>query len=107
MEKKIKSSDGTHINYEISRTKKNNHWLIFIHGAGGDLTAWRKERYFFHKKGYSTIAIDLRGHGKSERPKLLIDYSLDNFAQDVNTVLKHEKINNFSIISHCFGSMIQ
>ena len=51
MEKIIKSFDDTKINYEISKSNDNDFYLIFIHGAGGDLTAWRKERYFFHKKG--------------------------------------------------------
>ena len=105
MEKKINSFDGTKINYDISKSSKDN-WLIFIHGAGGDLTAWRKERYFFHKKGYSTIPVDLRGHGKSERPDLPISYKLENFAKDVDTIIKHEKIKNFIIIGHCFGGIV-
>ena len=105
MEKKIKSFDGTQINYDISK-KESDSYLVFIHGVGGDLAAWKKERNLFHKKGYSTIAIDLRGHGKSGRPKLLKDYNLKFFARDIQTVLKHEKIKDFSIVGHCFGGMV-
>ncbi len=105
MEKKIRSFDGTHINYEISKGRKDA-WLVFIHGAGGDLTAWRKERYFFHRKGLPTVAIDLRGHGKSDRPDLPANYRLEDFAKDVHTVIRHEKIKNFIIVGHCLGGMI-
>lgn len=106
MENKIKSFDGTKINYEISRSKTSSSFLIFIHGVGGDLTAWRKERYFFHKKGVSTIAIDLRGHGKSDRPDLAINYKLENFSKDIYQIIKKEKIKKFILVGHSFGGMV-
>jgi pimeloyl-ACP methyl ester carboxylesterase len=104
MQKSIKSFDNTKISYSI--TKASNQFLVFLHGAGGDSTAWKKERAFFHKKGYSAIAIDLRGHGMSGRPELPEDYRLENFARDVYGVIKKEKIRNFVIIGHCFGGMV-
>lgn len=105
MRKKIKSFDGTKINYDIYG-KPGHMWLIFVHGAGGDLTAWKKERSYLHKKGFPTIAIDLRGHGKSQRPEKPQGYKLEYFVNDIEQILKHEKIKNFSIVGHCFGGMI-
>jgi pimeloyl-ACP methyl ester carboxylesterase len=104
MQKKVKSFDNVKINYDL--TKKSDLFLIFIHGAGGDLNAWKKERKFFDKKGFSTLAIDLRGHGLSDRPDLVENYKLENFANDIYSILKKEKIKNFIIIGHCFGGMI-
>lgn len=106
MQKHILSFDSTKINYALTKISQNNKYLIFLHGAGGDLTAWNKERSNCHKKGYSTLAIDLRGHGKSGRPNHLEDYDLENFAKDVYEVLKQEKITNFVLVGHCFGGMI-
>jgi pimeloyl-ACP methyl ester carboxylesterase len=105
MQKKIKSFDGTIINYNVHKAK-SSFFLVFLHGAGGDLTAWKKERHFFHKKSFSTMAVDLRGHGLSGRPVLEKQYTLDNFAKDVFLVLKKEKIRNFAIAGHCFGGMV-
>lgn len=104
MQKNIKSFDGTKINYDISIISKN--FLVFLHGAGGDLTAWKKERQFFHRKGVSSIAIDLRGHGKSDRPDNPSDYKLENFARDINEVIKKENILDFILVGHCFGGMV-
>ncbi|MFA7314872.1 MAG: alpha/beta hydrolase [Candidatus Magasanikbacteria bacterium] len=106
MQKQIESFDRTKINYDLTKVKNNNKYLVFLHGAGGDLTAWNKERSAFHKKGYSTLAIDLRGHGKSSRPNLSEDYDLENFAKDVFAVLKQEKIVQFVLVGHCFGGMV-
>lgn len=104
MQKEVKSFDGTRIIYDIERASRR--FLILLHGAGGDLNAWKKERENFHKKGLSTLAIDLRGHGLSDRPNKVSDYELDKFAKDVQAVIKKEKIRNFVMIGHCFGGIV-
>ena len=104
MQREVKSFDGVKISYDIERVSKK--FLILLHGAGGDLNAWKKERKNFHKKGLSTIAIDLRGHGLSDRPKGVRDYKLDKFAKDVQAVIEKEKIRNFVMAGHCFGGIV-
>lgn len=104
MQKKVISFDKTKINYDIR--KKYNFYLIFVHGLGGDLTVWKKERAFFYRKGFSTIAIDLRGHGLSGRPKFINQYEIDSYAKDIFYVIKKEKVKNFFLIAHCFGGIV-
>jgi len=104
MQKKVTSFDNTKINYDIK--KISPRFLIFIHGVGGNLTAWKKEREFFHKKGISTLALDLRGHGLSDRPTKNTDYKIENFAKDIFCVLNKEKIDDFIVIGHCFGGVV-
>ncbi len=94
---------GVKISYNIRRNK-SNHFLVFIHGVGGDSNAWDDVVSRF--KDYSTIQIDLRGHGKSERPKCSRDYSFDLFASDIKKVLDYEGIDDFIIIGHSFGGMV-
>lgn len=98
------SFDGVKINYEINRVSPK--FLIFLHGAGGDLNAWKHEVNFFNKKGFSTIAIDLRGHGLSGRPNVVDDYKLENFSRDVYEIIKKEKIKKFVLVGHSLGGMI-
>jgi len=106
MQKTIKSFDGTKINYEISREKNKNSHLIFIHGVAADLKMWENLRKFFHKKGISTLAVDLRGYGKSGKPKSLNEYDLKNFAKDIKEILQREDISNPILIGHSLGGMI-
>ncbi len=106
MQKSINSFDKIKINYDICNIKNKKDFLVFIHGVGGDLTAWKKIRDRFHKLGISTLAIDLRGHGKSEKPKLLEDYKIKKFAQDIKEILKKEKITHPILIGHSFGGMV-
>lgn len=102
--KSYSSFDGTKIYYETGGHSQEE--LLFLHGLGGDLTAWDKEREYFQKKGYKTIAVDLRGHGMSQRPNNQSDYDIKNFAKDIIELIKIEKLNNFYLIGHCFGGMV-
>jgi pimeloyl-ACP methyl ester carboxylesterase len=106
MQKKITSFDGIKINYDIDRIGKRKLWLVIVHGAGGDLTAWNPERKFFCSQGYRTLALDLRGHGLSDRPENFESYKLEHFAEDIHQVILKEKIREFALIGHCFGGMV-
>lgn len=99
------SFDGAEIYYH-STVKDKNRCLIFLHGLGGDLTSWDKERRYFTSLGISTIALDLRGHGFSERRDNKDFYKLENFAKDVATLIQKESIDNTVVVGHCFGGMV-
>lgn len=98
------SFDGAKICYQY--THISNKCLIFVHGLGGDMTAWNPERKFFEKEGYSTVALDLRGHGLSERSSKLSFYNFQNFAQDIKELILHLKLKKPVLIGHCFGGMM-
>ena len=42
--------------------------MVFIHGAGLDHTCWQLQSRWFAWHGWSVLAVDLPGHGRSEGP---------------------------------------
>jgi pimeloyl-ACP methyl ester carboxylesterase len=100
------SFDKTRIYYEISGEKSFKETIVFIHGLGGNLTAWDPQRLFFEKLGYTTIAIDIRGHGFSDRPKNRKKYTPEIMTQDVLLFLNKHKIKNYILVGHSFGGII-
>lgn len=100
----FKSFDGARI--FCSYSKRSDKWLIFLHGLGGDETAWEKEKAYFTKLNYSTLAVDLRGHGLSARSQEKGFYAMENFGEDLYLLIKHFKIKNACLVGHCFGGMI-
>lgn len=92
------------IYYQFWKGKKDN--LIFLHGWPHNHTVWNKEIVFLRKRGYSCIAIDIRGHGKSTTPSNLGDFSFDKLSSDVLCVAKNMGIRRAVIIGHSFGGMI-
>lgn len=50
--------------------------------------------------------MDLRGHGKSVKPKEYKDYEIGNFVQDIHDLVEHLKIKKFILVSHSFGALV-
>lgn len=44
--------------------------VLFLHGAGMDHTVWSMQTRYFAHHGWSVLAVDLPGHGRSEGPVL-------------------------------------
>jgi pimeloyl-ACP methyl ester carboxylesterase len=100
------SFDKTRIYYEIGGNKNFDKTMLFLHGLGGNLTAWNPQRKYFEKLGYTTVAIDIRGHGFSGRPKDRAKYTPEILAKDILTFLEKEKIKNFILVGHCLGGIL-
>ena len=45
--------------------KKSSPLIVFIHGAACDHTIWCYQNRYFFNIGFSTLTLDLPGHGKS------------------------------------------
>jgi pimeloyl-ACP methyl ester carboxylesterase len=100
------SFDGTKIYYEMSGQKSSGKTLLFLHGLGGNLTAWDPQRAYFGKLGFRTIAIDIRGHGLSDRPKDRSKYTPEILAKDILAFIEKFKIKNFILVGHCLGGIL-
>lgn len=86
--------------------RRDGPTIVLLHGAGGDHLAWQVQYPALHAAGYSTLALDLRGHGYSDRPTQAEDYRLERFAEDVADVLEALAIDEFIMVGHCFGGMV-
>lgn len=106
IEKNILSIDGIRVHYEVSNSPKAEKTLVFIHGFGGCMRAFDPIIAGLDQEKYKIINIDLRAHGKSERPKTAVQYDLNYFANDITLILNQEKAKNITLIGHCFGGIL-
>jgi pimeloyl-ACP methyl ester carboxylesterase len=108
IEKFIKTKDGLKISYNLLGfgNKDAQETSVFLHGLGGDLAAWDKIRESLDQKRHPSVAIDLRGHGLSDRPNKNSDYDFDLIVGDVLSVIEKEGLGNVILVGHCFGGMI-
>jgi pimeloyl-ACP methyl ester carboxylesterase len=93
------------IYYRKNDFKKNRKTIIFVHGLYGSSSAWLPYEKIFEKK-YNVLSIDLRGHGKSFRPKKTKDYAIEKFSEDLYKIIKKEKITRSILVGHSFGNLI-
>ena len=97
----IISDDGVMINYYIKGSKKNA--LVFVHGYSCSSEYWWPQLEYF-SKNYTTIAVDLAGHGKSGLNRK--EYSMNAFGDDVKSVIEHLDLDQVVLIGHSMGGPV-
>ncbi len=91
---------GIKFYYEISGSGEP---LLFLHGLGSSTRDWEFQVPVFAPK-YKVITMDLRGHGKSDKPKG--PYSISMFAKDVAGIIKLLDLSDVSIVGISMGGAI-
>jgi pimeloyl-ACP methyl ester carboxylesterase len=93
--------DGARIHYV--NYGKGNEALVLVHGWTQNVDGWRDQMPDFAKR-YRVIAIDLPGHGLSDKPQTT--YSMDYFARAVDAVLRDAKVKRAVLVGHSMGTPI-
>lgn len=76
--------------------------LIFIHGSGGDYSAWSHQYARLHKY-YNILAIDLPGHGRSKGSG---ESDVENYCLLVKKLLDSLPLKNIILVGHSLGAAI-
>lgn len=80
--------------------------MLFVHGAWHASWCWEENFIpYFVEKGFSCSAFDLRGHGQSEGLGHLNDYSLEDYAKDLDQqvgALEKPPV----LIAHSMGGLV-
>src|SRR6266550_3729912 len=93
--------DGTRIHYV--NYGKGREALVLIHGWTSNLEFWRDQIPDLAKRN-RVIAIDLPGHGQSDKPQ--IAYSMDLFARAVDAVLRDANVDRAVLVGHSMGTPV-
>ena len=95
-------SDGVRIHY---LDKGEGEPIILIHGFGANLDANWAGVINRLAQDYRVIAIDNRGHGRSEKPHGEDDYGIQ-MVNDVVRLMDHLKIKRAHIVGYSMGALI-
>jgi pimeloyl-ACP methyl ester carboxylesterase len=93
--------DGSRIHYKSFG--KGREALVLIHGWSCNLDYWRDQIPDFGNRN-RVIAIDLPGHGQSDKPQLT--YSMDRFARAVDAVLRDAHVKRTVLVGHSMGTPV-
>ena len=96
------SINGVNLNYEASGRGKA---IVCVHGYTGSSQDWA-EQIAALSPNYRVVALDLRGHGKSEAPSSEEQYSVPIFADDVLGLLETLAIRKCCLIGHSLGGSL-
>ena len=93
------------IHYYDVRTElknANKNAIIFIHGWNCNADFWNESIEAF--PDYRVIAVDLPGHGQSDKPKA--DYTMEYFARSIEAVMKEAKVEKAVLVGHSMGTPV-
>lgn len=76
---------------------------IFIHGAGMDATYWSLQYRWFAWHGWSVLAIDLPGHGRSGGEPLR---TVGEMAAWIGRVMTEAGVERAALVGHSMGGAI-
>lgn len=77
--------------------------VVFIHGAQQDHSCWTLQSRWFAHHGYTVLAPDLPGHGRSGGAPLA---SVEALADWIAALLDAAGIERASLVGHSMGSLI-
>jgi pimeloyl-ACP methyl ester carboxylesterase len=81
--------------------------LVLVHGYTGDVTDWRHQIPEFSRT-HRVLAMDLRGHGRSEAPRDRSSYTVEKMADDVEVLLEQVGVERLHLLGHSMGGgMVQ
>jgi pimeloyl-ACP methyl ester carboxylesterase len=75
-----------------------------VHGWGCNLNHWRDQIPDFAKRN-RVIALDLPGHGESDKPQQL-SYTMDLFANAIDAVMRDAKVEHAVVMGHSMGTPV-
>ncbi|MCW9035892.1 MAG: alpha/beta hydrolase [Rhodospirillales bacterium] len=81
---------------------KSQPVMVLVHGAGMDHTVWYLQNRYFAHHGYSVLAVDLPGHGRSEGPVLP---TISDMADWVIAVLDELGVEKAGVAGHSMGAL--
>jgi len=97
----VAAADGVPIHYSVQG--KGEPTLLFIHCGGCDRHVWDNQVSVF-AKNQRVVTIDLPGHGESGQGRKI--WSVESFADDVNTVITKLKLKRVILVGSSMGGPI-
>ena len=94
--------DGVSLFYEEAKGAKRP--ILLVHGWCCDHSFFAPQFEHFAQAGHTVVAVDLRGHGQSDKPH--DNYTMQLFADDLAFLCKELNLEEPVVIGHSMGGVV-
>ena len=94
--------DGVSLFYEEAKGEERP--ILLVHGWCCDHSFFTPQFEHFARQGHHVVAVDLRGHGASDKPHA--DYTMQLFADDLAFLCRELRLEKPVVIGHSMGGVV-
>jgi pimeloyl-ACP methyl ester carboxylesterase len=80
--------------------------VVFLHGWGCSAYIFRDNLPAISAAGFRTIAVDLKGHGLSDKPRDKKEYGIDALVEHIRDILDVLEIDRARLVGHSMGGAL-
>lgn len=100
---KIIDSNGINLHIAV---QGEGPLVVFCHGFPGHWSHWKHQLSAVANAGFTAVAVDMRGYGKSSRPAAVEDYNMNNQIADMLGLLDSFSRGEAIFIGQDFGAAL-
>ncbi|MCH7578815.1 MAG: 2-succinyl-6-hydroxy-2,4-cyclohexadiene-1-carboxylate synthase [Chloroflexi bacterium] len=78
--------------------------LLLLHGFTGSNAMWTPHLAAF--EGFTTVSVDLLGHGESDAPPTPNRYRMERCVDDLTSLLNHLEIERVAVLGYSMGGRV-
>jgi len=104
-EPKLRMIESNGINMRIAEMGEGP-LVILVHGWPESWYSWRHQIKGLAEAGYHVVAPDMRGYGKTDKPKDVEDYDIKHLAGDVAGIVDAMGEETAVLVGHDWGSIV-
>ncbi len=94
--------DGVALYYE--EAGEGEPPVLLVHGWCCDHTYFAPQVEHFAERGHRAVAVDLRGHGESDKPRQR--YAMQDFADDLAWMCQRLELTKPVVVGHSMGGIV-
>src|SRR5262245_4333754 len=104
LERRIPVASGVELHVEVRVGERAKAPFVLVHGLASNARLWDGVAENLHAAGHPVVAIDQRGHGRSDAPDL--GYDLDTAMADLHTLIETLELDRPVLAGQSWGGTV-
>jgi pimeloyl-ACP methyl ester carboxylesterase len=94
------------LRFHVAEQGSGDRLALCLHGFPESWFSWRHQMPHLASLGYRVWAPDLRGYGRTDRPKGVSSYSIDALVADVGGLIDASGARSVTLLGHDWGGAV-
>src|SRR6476660_3966033 len=90
----------------VERGAKTSPPVLLVHGWGCTAYVFRYNMPALAAAGYRPLAVDLKGHGLSDKPSRAEEYTIDSLVEHLRDIMDALGLERAALVGHSLGGSL-